>query len=51
MYVIIVVNFREFFYVCYYDKKRGVYFGDVYFVKWMENFDVVCDSVIVFKDV
>jgi len=29
-------------YACYYDKKRGVYLGDVYSVKWMENSDAVC---------
>lgn len=40
VYVIIVVNFRELFYVCYYDEKRFMYLGDWYSVNWMEDLDV-----------
>lgn len=51
VYATTAANPRESSYACYYDKKRGVYLGDVYSVKWMENSDAVCDSVIAPKDV
>ena len=42
MYATTAANPDESSYACYYDKKRGVYLGDVYSVKWMENSDAVC---------
>ena len=42
VYATTAANPSESSYACYYDKKRGVYLGDVYSVKWMENSDAVC---------
>lgn len=41
VYATTAANPHESSYACYYDKKRGVYLGDVYSVKWMENSDAV----------
>ena len=42
VYATTAANPSESSYACYYDQKRGVYLGDVYSVKWMENSDAVC---------
>ena len=42
VYATTAANPHESSYACYYDQKRGVYLGDVYSVKWMENSDAVC---------
>ena len=49
MYATTAANPSESSYACYYDKKRGVYLGDVYSVKWMENSDAVCMLALVSK--
>lgn len=41
VYATTAANPHESSYACYYDSKRGVYLGDVYSVKWMENSDAV----------
>ena len=42
VYATTAANPSESSYACYFDGKRGVYLGDVYSVKWMENSDAVC---------
>ena len=45
VYVTTSANPYEDSYACYYDKKRKIYLGDVYSVKWMENSDAVCNLI------
>jgi len=36
---------RESSYACYWDEVRQTFLGDVFSVKWMENADVVSNTL------